>query len=112
MSTPAQMQALASLVERLATQPFTCSMASIQAREIVGGTVLGYWAEDNPTAELGQTEGGHDFLVVEEKYILDIWAMAYYGKPLLLDLTKDAAEIKRLYGDSSKWEEPQEELFL
>jgi|SRR6266852_4227455 len=83
---------------------FTCTEAAHSTQLVVGGTMFGYWTVDNPTAELGQSEGGHDFLLVESCYIVDFWAAAYYGKCPILHLVKDVETIQKLYGDQSKWE--------
>ena len=90
------------LVWTLLARPFTCSMASCAAQEILGGTVMGYWADENPAASLGASEGGHDFLVLNDSMILDIWSWVYYDAPPLVQLS-DTAEVLRLYGDRSKW---------
>lgn len=97
---------LAAVWEELAKRKegFICSQAAHESRKIVGGVVYGYHAEDNPTASLGHSEGGHDFLVVEDRWLLDFWAAAYYGERPIHDLTKDSAEILRLYGPREKWE--------
>jgi len=83
---------------------FTCSEAAHSTQLVVGATMFGYWAVDNPTAELGQSEGGHDFLLVEDRYIVDFWAAAYCGKCPVLDLVTDIAIIRKLYGNPSNWE--------
>lgn len=82
---------------------FICSQAAFASRDVVGGVVYGYWAEDNPAAFLGSSEGGHDFLVVNDRWIIDFWAAAYYDEMPIHDLTKDHAEILRLYGSRDKW---------
>lgn len=101
------MARLADVWASLAASPegFICSTAAIESQNVVGGIVYGYWADDNPTAELGRTEGGHDFLVVDERWILDAWASAYYGERPIHDLhdPNDQPEITRLYGDRAKW---------
>ena len=98
------MQLLAATWARVASKPegFTCSEAAVLSQAAVGGTVFGYWSDDNPSATLGQDEGGHDFLLVDE-YILDFWAAAYEGKKPIYHLVDDAQEISLLYGDRSKW---------
>jgi hypothetical protein len=103
---PGQMVALAKLMERLIKIPFTCSQSAIESQKILGGTIYGYFTTDNPTARLGQSEGGHDFLVLVDedcRYILDIWGAAYQGTPLVLDFRTDWRKISVLYGSRSKW---------
>jgi hypothetical protein len=100
--------ALAEAWKKLAESPFVCWQAAETTQAIVGGVRVGYWTENNPGAQLGQDEGGHDFLIVENedgKFIFDFWAAIYYGKKPILDMKRDAAEIRRLYGDPVKWEQ-------
>jgi hypothetical protein len=109
---------LADVWASLATRPFICTQAADESRAIVGGIIYGYYAEDNPTAFLGHDEGGHDFLVVDDRWILDFWAAAYYGEMPVWDLHEpsDAADIARLYGPRDKWTNidtrPKEPRFL
>ena len=97
-------QDLATAWAELAKRPFICSEAARLTQRIVGGAIFGYWIEDNPTAELGRDEGGHDFLIVDKKWLVDFWAAAYYGERPIHNLKTDAKEINRLYGDRGKWE--------
>ena len=100
----AEMVQLAEAWEKLAQGPFVCWQAAEVSREILGGVRMGYFHADNPTAELGRSEGGHDFLIVDDEWVVDFWAAAYYGHNPIHNLKTDAAEIARLYGDRSKWE--------
>ena len=95
--------------EALAKRPFVCWEAAEVSRRILGGVRYGYFSEDNPTAELGRNEGGHDFLVVDDEWLVDFWAAAYYQERPIFNLKKDAAEIARLYGDRRKWQESEGE---
>jgi hypothetical protein len=50
------------------------------ARIIVGrfgGEVRGYWHDDNPTAQVGETEGGHNFAVTADRFLVDPWLYHY-----------------------------------
>ena len=71
-----------------------------------GGEVRGYWHEDNPTARVGETEGGHDFATTNDRFLVDPWLFHYYGDPPVLDLTEPAgqAEASARYGPEEKWE--------
>lgn len=71
-----------------------------------GGEVRGYWHEDNPTARVGETEGGHDFAITEDRFLVDPWLFHYYGDAPVLDLsnTADRAEAAARYGPEEKWE--------
>jgi hypothetical protein len=71
-----------------------------------GGQVRGYWHEDNPTARVGEVEGGHDFAVTADRFVVDPWLYHYYGDSPVLDLTEPAgqAEAAARYGPEEKWE--------
>ena len=71
-----------------------------------GGQVVGYWHEDNPAARVGETEGGHDFAVTEDRILVDPWLFHYYAEPPVLDLTEPAGRAEALarYGPEEKWE--------
>jgi hypothetical protein len=97
---------LAEEWEKLIHRPFVCWEAAIATRRALGeGVLFGYDADENPTALLGRSEGGHDFLIVEERFILDFWACAYYGHKPIYDMLEQPDEVERLYGDKSKWEQ-------
>jgi hypothetical protein len=97
------MQKLADVWEQLAKRRFICTQAAFESQKVVGGVIYGYHAEDNPSALLGSSEGGHDFLLVEDRYILDVWAAAYYGYKPIFDLQTDQVEILMLYGPRDMW---------
>jgi hypothetical protein len=59
-----------------------------------GGDMCGYWHDDNPTACVGEAEGGHDFARLPDGFIVDPWLYHYYGEAPVLDLT--IAEEKEL----------------
>ena len=68
--------------------------------------VYGFYGEDNPTSEIGKDAGGHDFAVVDGRYIVDPWLTDVWGgKKGVFDLENpdDQPEIKRLYGDRATW---------
>lgn len=79
-----------------------CSMSAWDLEAKLGGKVHGYHIVDNPDAEVGQNEEGHDFLVLDG-FIVDWWYRSYYGGPGVYDLKKDAKEVRRLYGPRSRW---------
>lgn len=109
---------LADTWARLARRRFVCTDAAIESQKIVGGVVYGYWEEDNPEAELDRGCGGHDFLIVDDRWLLDFWAAAYIGERPIYDLhdSGDDIEVKRLYGPRDKWQpvnlNPNESRFL
>ncbi len=101
-------QQLAEVWAELAKGPFVCWQAAEASRKVLGGVRMGYFIADNPTAELGRSEGGHDFLIVDGEWLVDFWAAAYCGERPLHNLKTDSVEIARLYGDQSKWENSYE----
>lgn len=109
MDTVVQAESLEAVLrpvwERLAVEPegYLCTRAARECRAIVGGEIMGYQFNSNPTAQLGESESGHDFLVVGG-FIVDCWSADYYGNSAILHLERDAADVRRLYGDSAKWE--------
>src|SRR5713226_1654516 len=79
---------------------FTNSARYLQT--ILGGFVVGYDHADNPTAELGAAESGHDFLVVDQ-FIVDVWAAEAHGAPAVID-RRDTSVVTRLYGNPAQWD--------
>jgi hypothetical protein len=70
--------------------------------------VVGYSIYDNPEALIGQENDGHDFLLIDNRYILDFWYKHIYGEkeaPVYLDILKDTDLVKKYYGNPDKWEE-------
>lgn len=86
------------------TEGFCCGDAAYESREALGrGVIFGYSPQENPTAILGHDEGGHDFLLVNGRFILDFWAATYYDYKPQYDLETDAKEILQLYGPRENW---------
>lgn len=68
--------------------------------------ILGFVSWDNAIAELSEGEDGHDFALIEDRYIVDIWAFANgVSQYKVLDLKNDTHKIviSRLYGDIDNW---------
>lgn len=65
--------------------------------------VFGYFSQGNPLAQIGVIEGGHDFLVLEDRWILDFWHRCYNDEdfPLVVAIEDHA----KWYGDINKWEQ-------
>jgi hypothetical protein len=78
-----------------------CTNSARYLKSIVGGLVVGYDLSENPTAEIGVAESGHDFLLLEH-FVVDIWAAEIYGTPPVVRRSR-AKLIRRLYGDSAQW---------
>lgn len=87
-----------------------CTNSARMVAEKIGGKIVGYFSDDNPTAQLGESEGGHDFVIAGD-HLVDVWAREVYGERAVYNLKdpSDAARVKELYGDQSKWEPFTEE---
>lgn len=83
-----------------------CTDTSVWLAEKLGGEVRGYQHKNNPGAELGALEFGHDFVVVDGRWLVDWWAKDTYGEKDLYDLKNpiDRKTVAKLYGDPRKWE--------
>jgi hypothetical protein len=70
-----------------------------------GGEVRGYWHDDNPTARAGDIEGGHDFAITPDRFLVDPWLFHYYGdSPVLdMDVPAERAEALTRYGPEENW---------
>lgn len=71
-----------------------------------GGEVRGYYHAHNPTAGVGETEGGHDFAITSDRFLVDPWLFHYYGmSPVLdMDVEADQAEALARYGPEENWQ--------
>ncbi|MBK6776781.1 MAG: hypothetical protein IPG74_13405 [Flavobacteriales bacterium] len=72
------------------------------------GRVVGYYSKDNPRATIGlPTVEGHDFAVIEDRWLVDYWAwhvLRLVATPIFdLRNNADRKEVVRLYGPSLKW---------
>jgi hypothetical protein len=65
--------------------------------------ILGYLSKNNPKARAGRDEGGHDFLVVDGKVIVDVWLSEWWRGPLITQMS-DWKAVRKWYGEPSKWE--------
>ena len=86
-----------------------CLSCAEEAQQQLGmGKVVGFFGEDNPAARLGRKEGGHDFLLIGGRFIVDIWAKdtGSYTDRYVLDLANPAqrSKISELYGPVWRWE--------
>lgn len=57
-----------------------CTVVARWIAEKSGGEVYGYYSEDNPSATLAVGEGGHDFVVVDSRWLVDWWAWDHQYK--------------------------------
>ena len=73
------------------------------------GKVVGFSGEDNPSAQANTVGcGGHDFAIIDNRFIVDPWIMAYGdADKAVFDMenARDNSEISRLYGDPKSWTE-------
>lgn len=82
-----------------------CTDTSVWLAERLGGVVYGYAHVENPDAEIGSVEGGHDFVVVRDRWLVDWWAADTYQYRDLYDLSDpaDLELVRELYGDPGRW---------
>lgn len=84
--------------------------ANLVAKHYKGiSDVYGFLCEDNPecTSKGVTSAGGHDFCLIDKRYIVDLWISHYAGEEdkTVYDLQdrNDKDKIKELYGDPAKW---------
>lgn len=98
-----------------ATSATVCTNYAIHIARALPGRVrlFGYYEEDNPTARTAQAVGGHDFAVVDDRFIVDPWIrlVESMSDRIFFDLDDptDAAIIADLYGDRARWIEAEAE---
>lgn len=82
-----------------------CTDTSVWLADRLDGVVYGYLHKENPDAELGRAEFGHDFVVVDDRWLVDWWAFDTYQKRDLYDLRdpQDATLVRKLYGPMERW---------
>lgn len=87
----------------------TCTLTAKYIATQLGGEVWGYQHDKNPTAVLGKWELGHDFALIDGRFLVDWWATEYGSKvaehPGVLDLADpvDAARVRSWYGEKIRW---------
>lgn len=89
----------------------TCTNGAnwLQENYFETGHIVGYFIKDNPTALIGKTDIGHDFLVVNffnSWYIIDFWYRGKQGMkytPIMLNIDTQEVLVKKYYGDITKW---------
>lgn len=85
-----------------------CTHSAIQVGRAFSGVVLGYLAENNPVAELGEGYSqGHDFAIIDDRWLVDYWAWRttdLLEHPVLdLETDSDLTIASRLYGKHTHW---------
>jgi hypothetical protein len=84
-----------------------CTASAKFLQKIVGGKVMGYMMEDNPGTSLEEFADSHDFLLVDNRYIVDYWVKKIEGVAdrAVLDLQRHADKkiARKMYGLKSNW---------
>lgn len=85
-----------------------CARYIVSKLEAGRGEVYGFTVEDNHVeSDEVQACFGHDFAVIDNRYIVDAWISVYSGtdKQIVFDMedSNDAAKIKHYFGDPGKW---------
>jgi len=86
---------------------FQCTTSARRVAKEFGGRLVGFLGEDNPDAEIGKGENGHDFAIIAERFIVDYWGAHVVSviDRAVFDLTDTADEaiVARLYGSKHTW---------
>ena len=84
----------------------SCTGCAYLVVEQFGGQVRGYFHAHNDTARVGESEGGHDFAITPEGFLVDAWVFHYRGEAPVLDLTlsEDRTEALARYGPEENWQ--------
>lgn len=69
--------------------------------------IYGFWSRENTGWAGAILQDGHDFAVVDRRYIVDPWIVEteHLSDRAVFDLKNpaDHAEVRRLYGDRRSW---------
>jgi hypothetical protein len=67
--------------------------------------IMGYFSDENPDAEIGKVVGGHDFVLIDGQFIIELWFNQIEGEecPILFDLKENPELVKKYYGDAKTW---------
>ena len=97
-----------------------CTGYALEIWRKLGGErvkLYGFFLQDNEDSEIAMLSGGHDFAVVDDRWIVDPWVsdieqMDVSGVYDLAD-EGDQEKILRLYGDREKWQQwPPQDIEL
>lgn len=87
---------------------FICTHSARRVAAYFGGRVVGFRTEANANAEIAWGNGGHDFAIVGDRFVVDYWAVRITGlhRRGVFDLNSadDRLEIARLYGPAEDWQ--------
>lgn len=88
-----------------------CSNWAIDLQRRLGServALFGFWAGDNPLSEVSKIADGHDFAIVDARYIVDGWLVnvEQLHKTGVFDLEddNDLGMIFKFYGNPLTWE--------
>lgn len=84
---------------------YHCETVAEVVKRLEPNTMIwGFSDEENPGTHYfdGDDEDGHHFAVVGGKFIVDPWMFEPEGRSVF-EFGVDDAEIRKLYGDRSKW---------
>ena len=71
--------------------------------------IYGFYLKDNPTAKSAKISGGHDFAMVDDRFIVDPWLTDVMGASQgVFDVQTEQMEVTCLYGNRNKWEAENE----
>ena len=84
----------------------SCTSCAYLVVEHFGGQVRGYFYAHNEMARIGETEGGHDFAITPEGFLVDAWVFHCCGEKPVLDLSvaDDREEALARYGPDENWQ--------
>lgn len=92
-----------------------CTNSANWMSSMVHGETMGFLVEDNPTATDRSIDqaGGHDFTVVDRRFVIDLWNAVFVGNgpeagqrdPIVFDLecSVQAQRVEELYGSKENW---------
>ena len=101
----------AEIFSRTRASSVTCTSYACEVQEELGAArvkVMGFFCDDNPGTAVETVCDGHDFAVVDGRFVVDGWIklVEQISDRVAFDLASpaDADEVARLYGDRTKWE--------
>jgi hypothetical protein len=72
-----------------------------------GGVICGFHDHENPGTLPGRVAGGHDFLVLYDRFVVDLWLreVMQWTEQIVFDVKsqKDREAIKHYHGEANKW---------
>ena len=88
----------------------TCVDGALKVVKVFGGRVVGYYSKDNASAFVGRACcEGHDFALIEERFIVDYWAYRVakvIDRPVFDLLEGEELDLARFYfGNKELWQD-------